>query len=246
MRPVAIVQHEPSVPPGSIAEVLADSGTEHFVVEAWRQPVWPQATDLGAVVVLGGTMNADQLDDYPFLAGTRALMGDAVEAGTPLMGVCLGSQILARALGGDVFPAEPRNAFFSEVEVADDPVVAPFASVPVLQFHEDTFSLPPGAVPLARSARSGLLQAFRYGRHAYAVQFHYEVDAAILSAWCRNVGDRAMREEWGVRSEELLAEGARHLEAQQRAGRELFARFLDIARETAGPEGPAVGSVGKR
>ena len=246
MRPVAIVQHEPSVPPGSIAEVLADSGAEHFTVEAWRDPAWPEAADLGALVVLGGTMNADQVDDYPFLSRTRGLIGDAIDRGTPLMGVCLGSQMMARVLGGDVFRAEPRNAFFSEVEVGDDPVVAPFASVPVLQFHEDTFSLPPGAVPLARSVRSGLLQAFRYGGHAYAVQFHYEVDASILTEWCRNVGDRALRDEWGVTSEELLAEGARHLEAQQRAGRALFARFLDLARETAGPEGPAVGSIGKR
>lgn len=231
MRPVAIVQHEPSVPPGSIADVLADEGIEHVLVEAWS---------LGALVVLGGTMNADQVADYPFLARTKALMSDAIEAGTPTMGVCLGSQLMARVLGGDVFRAEPRNAFFSEVEVADDPVVAPFASVPVLQFHEDTFSLPPGAVALARSARSGLLQAFRYGRNAYAVQFHYEVDAAILSAWCRNVGEEALREEWGVTQEELLTEGVRYLGTQQLAGRELFARFLELARETAEPEGPAV------
>lgn len=246
MRPVAIVQHEASVPPGPIGEVLRRAHVGHFVVEAWRDPEWPAAQDLGGLVVLGGTMNVDQVDAYPFLGRSRALMSDAIERGTPVMGVCLGSQMMARVLGADVSRAEPRNAFFSPVEVADDPVLAPFANTPVLQFHEDTFSLPPGAVPLARSARSGLLQAFGFGAAAYAVQFHFEVDHTILSAWCRNVGDRAMREEWGVAPDELLTEAARHLDAQQRAGRELFARFLQLARETAGPEGPAVGSLGER
>lgn len=228
MRPVAVVQHEPSVPPGSIASVLEDASVDHFVVEAWREPEWPQAADLAALVVLGGTMNVDQVGDYPFLGRSRELMSDAIEAGTPVMGVCLGSQMMSRVLGGDVFRAEPRNAFFSPVEVGDDPVVAPFAEAPVLQFHEDTFSLPPGAVPLARSTRSGLLQAFRYGTNAYAVQFHYEIDTPILAGWCENVGERSLTEEWGTTTDELMAQAALHLAAQEAAGRELFRRSLDV------------------
>lgn len=243
MRPVAVVQHEPSVPPGLIAGVLQDADVPYRVVEAWREPDWPAARDLGGLVVLGGTMNVDELDAYPFLRRSRDLMRDAIEAGTPVMGVCLGSQMMSRVLGGEVFRAEPRNAFFSPVEVADDPVVEPFAAASVLQFHEDTFSLPPGAQELARSERSGLLQAFRYGGRAYAVQFHFEVDAAILRGWCRNVGDDVMAAEWGTSTEDLLAQAELHLDAQRRAGRELFGRFLDLARETAGPEGPAVGSL---
>ncbi|HYO60694.1 MAG TPA: type 1 glutamine amidotransferase [Actinomycetota bacterium] len=234
MRPLVVVQHEPSVPPGTITDVLRDEGVEHLVVEAWRDEAWPGVAELGGLVVLGGTMNVDQLDAYPFLAASRALMADAIEREVPVMGVCLGSQMMARVLGGDVFRAEPRNAFFSPVEVGDDPVVAPFSSAPVLQFHEDTFSLPPGAVPLARSARSGLLQAFRYGANAYAIQFHFEVDAPILEGWCRNVGERALAEEWGTSSAELLAEAERHLAMQERAGRALFARFLDQVRQPAG------------
>lgn len=243
MRPVAVVQHEPSVPPGLIAEVLRESELPHLVVEAWREPEWPPARDLGGLVVLGGTMNVDQLDAHPFLRASRELMADAIEAGTPVMGVCLGSQMMARVLGGDVFRAEPRNAFFSPVKVTGDPVVAPFASVPVLQFHEDTFSLPAGAEELARSERSGLLQAFRYGSNAYAVQFHFEVDTPILGGWCRNVGEDALRDEWGISSGELAAQGELYMEGQRRAGRALFGRFLDLVRETAGPEGPAVGSL---
>lgn len=243
MRPVAVVQHEPSVPPGSIGDVLAEKGVPHHVIEAWKEPEWPAAGELGGLVVLGGTMNVDELDAYPFLGTSRSLMADAIERSVPVMGVCLGSQMMARVLGGDVFRAEPRNAFFSPVEVADDPVVAPFASAPVLQFHEDTFSLPPGAEELARSTRSGLLQAFRYGGRAYAVQFHFEVDTEILTGWCRNVGERAMAGEWGIPAGDLLAQAETYMAAQRRAGRELFERFLELARETAGPEGPAAESL---
>lgn len=234
MGPIAVVQHEPSVPPGSIGDALRSAGGGHLLVEAWRDAVWPEPADLGGLVILGGTMNVDQLDAYPFLEKSRALMAGAIERGVPVMGVCLGSQMMARVLGGDVFRAEPRNAFFSSVEVSDDPVIAPFSAAPVLQFHEDTFSLPPGAVALARSSRSGLLQAFRYGTNAYAIQFHFEVDAGILAEWCRNVGEDALREEWGTSADELLAEGRRHLDAQERAGRELFGRFLDLVRRPAG------------
>jgi GMP synthase (glutamine-hydrolysing) len=232
--PIAVVQHEPSVPAGSIGDALRSAEAGHLLVEAWRDAVWPDPAELGGLVVLGGTMNVDQLDAHPFLEKSRALMAGAIERGVPVMGVCLGSQMMARVLGGDVFRAEPRNAFFSPVEVADDPVLAPFSAVPVLQFHEDTFSLPPGAEALARSERSGLLQAFRYGTNAYAIQFHFEVDAAILAEWCRNVGDGALRDEWGTSAGELMAEGRRHLDAQERAGRELFERFLRLVRQPAG------------
>ena len=243
MRPIAVVQHEPSVPPGLIGEVLAEKGVPAVVVEAWNEPEWPRARELGGLVVLGGTMNVDELGAYPFLRTSRDLMSEAIDQGVPVMGVCLGSQMMARALGGDVFRAEPRNAFFSGMEVAGDPVVAPFASAPVLQFHEDTFSLPPGAEELARSERSGLLQAFRYGGRAYAIQFHFEVDAAILEEWCRNVGERDMVDEWGISTADLLKQAEAHMDDQRRAGRELFVRFLEIARATAGPEGPAVESL---
>ena len=238
-----MIQHEPSVPPGSIAEVLAGSGIPHVVVEAWRDPVWPDPGDLAALVVMGGTMNVDELDAYPFLRKSRELMSDALERGLPTLGVCLGSQMMARVLGGDVYRAEPRNAFFSALEVtAPDPLFAPFAGdVHVLQFHEDTFTLPPGATALARSTRSGLLQAFRFGETAYAVQFHFEVDERILRGWCENVGERDLRDAWATSPEDLIAQGSRHFEAQDRAGRELVRRFLEhvAARAAAGPEGPA-------
>ena len=241
MRPVAVVQHEPSVPPGSIADVLSEAGVEHFVVEAWRDTQWPEASELGALVVMGGTMNVDQLDDYPFLRTSRTLMSNALDRDVPVLGVCLGSQMMARILGGDVYRAHPRNALFSTIDVdgdgRDDPLLAPFgAGVEVLQFHEDTFTVPPGATPLARSAASGLYQAFRHGERAYAIQFHFEVDVAIVRGWCRNIGAEAMESEWGTTEQALVDDRIALFDAQQKAGRQLVRNFLQIAALAAVPE----------
>lgn len=231
MRPVAIVLHEPSVPAGTIAQVFEESSVDYFVVDAWREATWPAVGDLAALFVMGGTMNVDELDAYPFLRRSRALMADALDRELPTLGVCLGSQIMARVLGADVFRAEPRNAFFAPVELTpegrDDAVMQPFGSgIPVLQFHEDTFKVPGDAVALATRATSGLDQAFRHGEKAYAVQFHFEVDSDIIEAWCEQIGEPAMTEEWGISTEDLMRAGREHLSAQSEAGKELVRRFL--------------------
>ena len=231
MKPVFVVTHEPSVPPGSVAEVLEASDTDHVIFEAWRETTWPTAAEIEALVVMGGAMNVDELEAYPFLSASRQLMADAVERDVPTLGVCLGSQMLARVLGAEVRRASPRNALFSPLELtpegANDPLLAPFGDgVAVLQFHEDTFELPEGVIALATSASTGLGQAFRYGR-AYAVQFHFEVDEAIVRGWTRNIGRRAMLDEWGVSEDDLLKEADVHLGPQGRAGRELVTRFLE-------------------
>ena len=232
MKPVVIVQHEAEVPPGLITGVLERLSVDHRVFEAWHDETGPTVDDLGGLIVLGGTMNVDETDRYPFLARSRSLMNDALEDGVPTLGVCLGAQMMARALGAEVFRAEPRNAFFSPVELtpagADDPVVAPFTpDVPVLQFHEDTFKVPDEAVALASSVTSGLAQAFRYGDNAYAVQFHFEVDHDIVSGWCEDIGDKAMVEEWGTSTEDLIAAADAHIAAQRVAGETLVRRFLE-------------------
>lgn len=227
---VAIVQHQPSVPPGLIADVLRKEATEAASVYAWRDDAgWPSIRDIDGLVVLGGTMNVDQLDEFPFLKRSRKLMSAALERGIPTLGVCLGSQMMARVLDAPVRRAEPRNALFSPLEITDegrtDPFVAPFVDVEVLQFHEDTFTVPEGAVTLATSETSGLPQAFRYGSNAYAIQFHFEVDRTILERWVTDIGAREMSDEWGISDQELLRTADRVLARQAAAGTALVRRF---------------------
>ena len=228
---VVIVQHQESVPPGHIKSVLEEDGIEHVVFDAWRASKWPTIDEVGALIVLGGTMNVDQTNEYPFLGRSRALMTDALNADVPTLGVCLGSQMLARILGADVYRSEPRNAYFSPLDVTDagksDPLVAALPpELPVLQFHEDTFELPPDATLLASSSTSGKNQAFRVGNNAYGVQFHFEVDRAIVRRWVDDIGDEAMSAEWGTETGALIRQVDAHLDAQAEAGRTLFRAFL--------------------
>jgi GMP synthase (glutamine-hydrolysing) len=111
-----------------------------------------------------------------------------------------------------------------------DPLTGSFDEVEVLQFHEDTFEVPDGAVALATSAHSSLAQAFRYGDNAYAIQFHFEVDRPILEGWMRNIGRRRMVDEWGSDPAELLRRADRVLARQSQAGKRLVAEFLHLVR----------------
>lgn len=220
------------MPPGLIVPSLSKAGAEVRIIEAWRADTWPAIDEVRAVVVMGGTMNVDQLDDFPFLGRSRALMTEALERDVPTLGVCLGSQMMARVLDEDVRRASERNALFSTLDLTDDgkndPLTAPFDGIEVLQFHEDTFDVPDGAVPLATSTHTSLVQAFRYGINAYAIQFHFEVDRSILEGWIESIGPQEMVEGWGSAGPDLLEHADRVLERQSIAGRRLVEEFLAL------------------
>lgn len=231
MSEIVIVQHQPSVPPGLIGEVLRTERLPHRILRAWEETEWPNPSEVSALVVLGGTMNVDEVERYPFLGRSRSLMAACLEASVPTLGVCLGSQMMARVLGAPVRRAPSRSALFAPLEFrsdgADDPVVGAFTSrVPVLQFHEDTFTFPSEAVPLAVSAATGLGQAFRYGDDAYGVQFHFEVDRAIVRGWCDAIGDESLSSDWGTTTAAIMREVEAHVEDQRRAGSRLLRAFL--------------------
>ena len=133
----------------------------------------------------------------PFLGRQRALLREAVDEGVPVLGICLGGQVLARALGAGVRPSERPEMGWLEVEptpeAAGDPLLGHLrAPVGVYQWHVDVFDLPDGAVRLARSER-GENQAFRYGERAWGLQFHPEVDAPLLAGWLQNYADAPAR-----------------------------------------------------
>lgn len=147
------------------------------------QPL-PAHEEVAGAVVMGGPMNVDETERFPGLAAEREWLAEAVRRELPLLGICLGSQLLARALGAEVRPGGKKEIGFAPVEVsdADDPVLGGLAPrAAVLHWHGDVFDLPDGARSLARSAATEH-QAFRVG-NAWGVLFHPEADYALVEAW---------------------------------------------------------------
>jgi GMP synthase (glutamine-hydrolysing) len=144
----------------------------------------PAHEEVAGVLVMGGPMNVDETDRHPGLGTTRDWLGEAVRRQMPALGICLGAQLLARALGAAVVPGERKEIGFHAVTVDDptDPVLGGLApGTRVLHWHSDVFELPEGATRLASSALTAH-QAFRFG-NAWGVLFHPEADVALVEHW---------------------------------------------------------------
>ncbi len=225
------IRHQETAPLGIIEDVLDTHGVRWQYHDCWAEPGPPKLKDVSGLIVLGGAMNVDEVETYPYLVGIRDLVRDAFHTEVPVLGICLGAQILARALGGEVYPAPRRELGFVEVEssgVADE-LLEPFApAAKIFQFHEDTCSLPPRS-ELLFTGKNAAVQAFRAGKRAYGVQFHFEVTLREVEAWCDEVVD--LKTEWGASKEEVMAQVRAELHGQQVAGREVARRFVGLLEQ---------------
>jgi GMP synthase-like glutamine amidotransferase len=178
-------------------------------------------------MVFGGAMHPDQDAEHPWLAGEAGFLEDALAAGVPLLGVCLGAQLIVRAAGFGTGPAPRAEVGWFEVALeepaADDPVIGVLPSrFEAFQWHYYTFELPREAVQLASSA--AVRQAFRLGDRVWGIQFHAEVDRTMLDHWFR-----AGEDELPKPADELRAETDRYLPTWNEQGRALCDAFLDEA-----------------
>jgi GMP synthase (glutamine-hydrolysing) len=193
MKHVRVVRHVPQEALGNLEAVLRSRGLELDVVDCFAED-WPaieragfQPHELAGLVVMGGPMNADETERYPFLATDVDWLRQAVAAGLPTLGICLGAQLLAKSLGARVVRNRIKEIGWHEIELlpaalADPLLAGSRAAETVFQWHGDTFDLPPGAVHLARSAACEQ-QIFRYGSGAYGLQFHLEITAEMVGDW---------------------------------------------------------------
>ena len=223
-----VIRHQETAPLGVLEDVFDREGVAWSYHDCWTGEALPDLTDLSGLVVLGGAMNADEVDEYPYLLGVRELMRAAVDEDRPVLGICLGAQILARAMGAEVTPSPTREVGFVEVESTglEDDLLEPFApSSRVFQFHEDTPTLPRDA-ELLFTGRDVEVQAFRIGTKTYGVQFHFEVTMREVDAWCDEVPD--LQAEWGISKEAVLHQAQAELHSQQDAGREVARRFARL------------------
>jgi GMP synthase-like glutamine amidotransferase len=229
MRTLAIV-HQRDAGPGVFAGPACERGELDLwhIDEATSAPADPHAYD--AVMTFGGAMHADQEDRHAWLAAEKELLGDLLDAGRPLLGVCLGAQLLAEAAGGRAVPArEPEIGWF-EVEIlppgTDDPLLHPLAPrFTAFEWHSYEFELPPGAATLASTPIC--TQAYRIDEVAWGIQFHAEVSRDDAEKWIREYDTDPDAVRIGVDPDALRAQTEERIEDWNRIGGELCARFLD-------------------
>lgn len=176
------IQHVPWETPHRILDACGSLHV-HTVKPLTGQPL-PGHDEVAGAVVMGGPMNVDDTERHPGLAVEREWLEEALDRDMPLLGICLGAQLLARALGASVVPGDAPELGYAPVEILDpdDPILGALApSTTVLHWHGDVFELPEGATPLARSERTEV-QAFRRG-NSWGILFHPEADFALLEAW---------------------------------------------------------------
>jgi GMP synthase (glutamine-hydrolysing) len=226
VRILSIVHHD-LTDGGVFDETATQLG---HAVDRWLAPAGgpsPAAGEHDAVMVFGGAMHPDQDDFHPWLTDEVDFLRHVLDARVPLLGVCLGAQLVARAAGASVGPAESSEIGWCEVELTvagqADPVLSTLpARIDAFQWHHYTFELPSSATELARSAAAR--QAFTLDRRAWGIQFHAEVTRKMIASWGADGADQLT----GTLAE-LLDRTDDLIDGWNEAGRRLCAAFLASA-----------------
>jgi GMP synthase-like glutamine amidotransferase len=231
---VLVLQHIACEPPGAFGDVLRERGAEIVPVELDEGAPLPDWREFDYILAMGGPMSVNDDESLPWLTEEKQLIANAVRAGKPFWGTCLGVQLLAASLGARVYPGDEPEIGVLPIKLSPaaryDPLFADFPDqLPGFQWHGDTFDIPEGGVRLAGSELYPN-QAFRWGDFAYGVQFHLEVSADLARAWGEVPVYRAALER--TLGPDALERLVADLESRESIlidlGRTLFERWLDL------------------
>ena len=227
MTQVQVLQHVPFEGSGSIAGWLSAQRADVGTTRLFAGDPLPRADRIGALIALGGPMSVNDEDALPWLRPEKQLVRDAVARGIPVLGVCLGAQLIASALGARVYRGAASEIGWFPVHGVPD--AAPGFQFPpeslVFHWHGETFDLPAGAVRLAGSAACEN-QAFQVGRHVVALQFHLETTPANVAALVEHCRDELVPGPYVQSEHDLLAAPAARYETINRLMRDVLAYLL--------------------
>ena len=236
MPRILVIEHEAQCPPAHVGTWLTDAGAQLDVCRPWAGDEVPALAAYDGLVVLGGSMGAGDDDLHHWLGPVKQMLREAVDRDVATLGICLGHQLLAVALGGRSVP-NPGGQQVGLFDVgwldaaAGDELVAGLGRIRGVQWNTDVVvGLPDGAVALAETA-DGELQLARFGPRAWGIQLHPEVDVPILTSWA--AGDRDDHLERGLDQEALLEEIDAAREELDGAWRPLADRFVALCRGEA-------------
>ncbi len=200
MPKLLVFQHVAHEILGTLDPLLRDSGFRIKYVNFERHPDFEPGLDgYDGLIILGGPMNVDEVGTYPNLSREVESIRSAIGSGMPVLGICLGSQLIAKALGAKVYKNKEKEIGWYDLSPNEagrrDPLLSHFSGTEkIFQWHGDTFDIPQGAELLASSPLCEN-QAFRYGDNVYGLQFHLEVDEPMVERWLRIPGNRKEIEE---------------------------------------------------
>lgn len=226
---VYVLQHHEKETAGTLGAVLQEHGIEARTVHGYAGEAIPKRLgDAAGLVILGGPMGVAERDRYPFLNDELALVGDALARDVPVLGICLGGQLLAHALGASVGKAPRAEIGWYPLRLTEAARQDRFwAELPspchAFHWHEDAFGLPPGAVLLASSDLTPC-QAFRSGANVYGLQCHLEVTDALIQTWVGVWSDELPAEA----ADAILSQARRELPEIERAARAVFGAWAEM------------------
>lgn len=224
-----VIRHLDIAHLGNFEPVLVSHGYEVRYLEATEMhtsDAAEAACSADLLVVLGGDMGVYERDEHAFIDHELAALAARLEAEQPTLGVCLGAQMMAEALGGRVSPGKSRMIGFSTVQLTDagrDSPLRHFDGLPIMQWHGDSFRLPGGATRLASSAEYSN-EAYRLGDFALAVQFHPELTGSMYEDWIED--GAAELAAHGIEASDLLAQRDQHGANMERAATAMLDEWL--------------------
>lgn len=238
-KKILVIQHAPFETPGVLSELLTAAGYETRTVQsAAGESVPVDAGDAPALIVMGGPMGVYEAEQYPFLRGEMQLIERAIAANKPVLGVCLGSQLLAAALGARVTKGAAKEIGWFPISLTakaqTDRVWQGVKSpLPCFHWHGDVFDMPRGAVALASSERTAC-QAFRYGERAYGFLMHAEVTPEIVEGMLAAFADEMRRE--NLQAESIRRDTRKNLPELNATARSVFSRWVKLIAEPVARE----------
>lgn len=235
MKPLLVFQHIECETPGVFLDLLEKQQRPVETVRLHRGDLAPDdLSPFSGLLVMGGPMSVNDEADYPWLRAEDRLLKEALALDFPTLGICLGSQLIAKAAGGTIRRGPRKEIGWYPVQLTmaarHDRLFGGFSeSIEVFEWHGEYFDTPPGAVNLARSALYEC-QAFSIGRHVYGLLFHLEVTSSMAYDWVRLFAQELDGVKDYIRPDAILEQLPARIDALNRRARIVFARFCENLR----------------
>ncbi len=232
-RKIMVFQHVGHEPLGTLDPLLKAAGFRIKYVNFGRDPnTVPDIKTYNGLIVLGGPMGVYEADQISHLKVEMQLIEDALKKNIPILGICLGAQLLAHVLGGVVQKAPGWEFGWCPLKITPDGSVDPLFSIyqnqeQVFQIHQDAFTIPKGAIHLAKSDQCHG-QAFKYDQKAYGFQFHLEADQAMILRWLRRPENQSLIKELNLSTDHIELETQKYIERSLLLSRHTFLEFIKL------------------